>query len=95
MRPFYQDYVFHMLRFYFSYDKEPKHFKRHADKLNYTACNRVMKNRNSFETEIIKEVACYGLWTTTVAQLHDTTKDNVYSIVGKTAKEIAKKRGLL
>lgn len=95
MRTFYQDYVYHMLRFYFSFGKEPSHFKRHSDKINYTACHQVMKSKSAEETELIKEVACYGLWAGTVAQLHGLTKESVYGVMNKTTRDIAKKRGLL
>lgn len=95
MRQFYQDYVYHMLRFYFSFSKEPTHFKRHTDKINYQACRQVMKKKDKLETELIKEATCFGLWIPTVAQLHGLNKNTVYSLINKTVRDIARKRGLI
>lgn len=97
-RPFYSEYVRHMLRFYTRNVTRPS-FKSEVDKTNWYACLNVVKDYSDRDSDIIALV--YGS--------HDTLSDNVYETAKKYSinqaiiwdmmkdleRKIARKRGLI
>ena len=71
-RPFYSDYVRHAMRFYSRNMTEPT-FKTDADRLNWYACHKTVKNYSDRDKDIL--VAVYGGY--------DTLPDNVYEMANK------------
>lgn len=97
-KPFYSDYVRHAMRFY-SRNIGKQTFKTDADKQNWLACDKAIKDYSDRDKNIL--VAVYGGY--------DTLPDNVYNISNKYhinqniiwdmlkefERKLAKKRGLI
>lgn len=97
-RPFYSEYVRHMLRF-FTRNLSIKDFKSDVDNDNWYACNEVFEQYSNRDKDIFTYV--YGSF--------DTLADNVYNIslkynlnqnivwdmMKEFERKIAKRRGLL
>ena len=71
-KPFYSDYVRHMMRFY-SRNKTISHFKTDVDKQNWIACNRAIQDYSDRDKDIL--ISVYGGY--------DTLPDNVYEMATK------------
>ena len=71
-KPFYSDYVRHMMRFY-SRNITTSHFKTDADKQNWIACNRAIQDYSDRNKDIL--ISVYGGY--------DTLPDNVYEMATK------------
>jgi len=102
-KPFYADYVNHILRFYArtvrSGDVERLKFKSEIDKLNWRSVNRVLHNLPERDKDIIIEV--FGRGDTLADNIYEVSKelvinqDAIWSLVSKVTKKIAKERGLI
>ena len=68
-KPFYSDYVRHMMRFYSRNINQPC-FKTDVDKQNWVSCDRVIKDYSVRDKDIL--TSAYGGF--------DTLPDNVYEI---------------
>lgn len=98
-KTYYADYVNHILRFYFRYDRN-KGFKNDVDKTNYMSADRVIQKLSDTEIKVL-----------TVVYQQDNTNivDNVmmaskcfredpvkiWSLISTTTTKIAKERKLL
>ncbi len=91
---YYTDYVAHAMRYWFSYPHS-RHFKNRADRLNWQACNAVMYSKTAEEKEMLKKYYCYGLSEHTIAAIYHKSDNLVYTLIGKTAREVAKHRNLI
>lgn len=102
-RPFYADYINHMLRFYArtvrSGDVERLTFKSEVDKLNWHAVNQVLHNLPEQDKDIIIEVFSRG--DTLADNIYEVSKelginqDVIWTLLSKVTKKIAKDRRLI
>lgn len=89
-KPFYSDYVRHIMRFY-ARNLHNTHFRKDVDKVNWMACHNVISTCSNRDKDIL--VYVYGSY--------DTLADNVYTmskkyhihqnIIWDTMKEIERK----
>ena len=99
-KPYYADYVNHILRFYFRYDSH-KGFKNEVDKLNYIAADKVIKKQTDADIIILGKIFenCENI------NLHDNINSvakelhleatSIWSLVSGITTKIAKERWLL
>lgn len=102
-KPFYADYINHMLRFYArnvqSGDVVRLKFKSEVDKLNWRSVNRVLHNLPERDKDIIIEV--FGRGDTLADNIYEVSKelvinqDIVWTLVSKVTNKIAKDRKLI
>jgi len=102
-KPFYADYVNHMLRFYArtvrSGDVMRLVFKSEIDELNWLSVIRVLYKLPERDKNIIIEVFSRG--DTLADNIYEVSKelainqDTIWSLVSKVTKKIAKERGLI
>lgn len=102
-KPFYADYVNHMLRFYArtvrSGDVMRLIFKSEIDELNWLSVIKVLYNLPERDKNIIIEV--FGRGDTLADNIYEVSKelainqDTIWSLVSKVTKKIAKERGLI
>lgn len=102
-KPFYADYVNHMLRFYARSVRSGNvvrlKFKSEVDKLNWHAVNRVLHNFPEQDKYIIIEV--FGRGDTLADNIYEVSKelainqDVIWTLVSKVTKKIAKDRRLI
>lgn len=72
-KPFYSDYVRHMMRFYSRNPNPLQSFKSDVDKENWIACNQSIRSYSTKEKHIL--IYVYGGY--------DTLPDNVYEMAKK------------
>ena len=72
-KPFYSDYVRHMLRFYSRNTNPLQSFKSDVDKENWIACNKAIRSYSDRDKNIL--ICVYGGY--------DTLPDNVYEMANK------------
>ena len=103
MKPFYSDFVRHCLRYYVKtldegHDGRPI-FNGEADKANWSACFRVLKEYSQDDIDIISEIyrqrgniddSVY-----LVARAKRVPPGAIWNLINATERKIAKKRGLL
>lgn len=99
MKPYYADYVNHILRFYFRYNRS-KGFKNDVDKSNYIAADKVIQRLPNDERDILSDVFCgnketLGENVQTAADRYGVDTKTVWSIISTTTVKIAKERRLL
>ena len=102
-KPFYADYVNHMLRFYArnvrSEDVMRLKFKSEVDKLNWRSVNRVLHKLPERDKDIIIEV--FGRGDTLADNIYEVSKelainqDVIWTLVSKVTYKIAKDRRLI
>ena len=102
-KPFYADYVNHMLRFYArtvrSGDVMRLIFKSEIDELNWLSVIKVLYKLPERDKNIIIEV--FGRGDTLADNIYEVSKelginqDTIWSLVSKVTKKIAKERGLI
>ena len=102
-KPFYADYVNHMLRFYArtvrSGDVMRLVFKSEIDELNWLSVIKVIYKLPERDKNIIIEV--FGRGDTLADNIYEVSKelainqDTIWSLVSKVTKKIAKERGLI
>lgn len=103
MKPYYSEFVRHCLRHYIKTldDGHGGHpiFQNEAEKANWLACHRVLKNYSTYDLDVINQIYRPG----------DTISDKIYllaktkrvsqgafwNLIGDTEKAIAKERGLI
>lgn len=98
-KPYYADYVNHMLRFYFRYDRK-KGFKNDVDKSNYIAADKVIQHLPENDVEVLRTVYKQdGINLAdnvfTAAKEHHKEATNVWSLVCTVTTKVAKERRLL
>ena len=102
-KPFYADYINHMLRFYArnvqSGNVVRLKFKSEVDKLNWRSVNRVLHNLPERDRDIIIEVFARG--DTLADNIYEVSKelvinqDVIWTLVSKVTNRIAKDRRLI
>lgn len=97
-RPFYSEYVRHSMRFY-SRNLNLSSFKSEADKQNWCACDKVIKNYSDKDRDIL--VAVYGGYDTLpdnvyeVAKKYSVNQSIIWDMMKEFERKIARERGLL
>ena len=97
-KPFYVDYVRHCLRFYSRTTFKPT-FKSDVDENNWYACYHAMKNFSDADKNIIVKV--YGMRDTIsdnvyqIAKMYDLDQNQIWLMLDKLERLVARKRGLL
>lgn len=98
-KPYYAEYINHILRFYFRYNCN-KGFKNDVDKLNYTAADKVIRRLSDTDRQvlcsifIIENMNVADNISIVARQRHeDPTK--IWSLVSAITTKIAKERKLL
>lgn len=102
-KPFYADYVNHMLRFYArtvqSGDVMRLKFTSEVDELNWRSVNRVLHNLPELDKYIIIEMFARG--DTLADNIYEVSKevvinqDVIWTMLSKITYQIAKERGLV
>lgn len=102
-KPFYVDYVNHMLRFYASSIKKGDvqflELGNEADILNWCSVNKVLNNLSTTDKYIIVEVFSQG--DTLADNVYEVSKkmeinqDVIWTLISKTTLKIAKERRLI
>lgn len=101
IKPFFYDYVCHMLRFYSAYrsDLTRPYFTTEVDEMNWEACDAVMSKIQPPEHDMLLEIyrSREPLSTTVsaLAEKYQMTQSQVWTLVKRTERAIAKKRGLI
>lgn len=88
-KTFYSDFVAHITRFYFSWDKS-REFNSEADQKNYEAVASVISSFNVVDTETLRVV--YSGHKPSSALRRDNV---VYSMLSRYEKLVAVERGLI
>lgn len=98
-KPYYADYVNHILRFYFRYNRN-KGFKNDVDKMNYIAADRVVQRiadpDNTMLSEVFKQDnPNLADNVAVVAAQYGEDPAKIWSIISMTTTKVAKERRLL
>ena len=97
MRSYYSDYVQHCMRFYARHPN-PK-FNSEAEKLNWNACDNALKRFEVSEKDILMSI--YQSGDTLADNVYNLSlqkninQNNIWKLVSRLEKMIAKRRGLL
>lgn len=98
MKRHYSDYVTHCLRFYSRHPK-PNHFKTTTDRKDWQAVDSAIRAFSKDEQEMLLTI--YREGDTIADNIYQlsvklrTNQDNIWSLVEKLEKKVAKRRGLL
>ena len=98
-RPFYSDYVKHMMRFYARTSIIQPTFKSEADKENWHACQSEVKHYSDRDKEIL--IAVYGGYDTLsdevyqISKKHSINQSVVWDMMKDFERRVARKRGLI
>lgn len=96
-KPFYSDYITHMLRYYARHDK--KYSDNEISKLNWRTCDTVLKTLPSKDRSILMEV--YWEKNTLADNIYQVSRqnglpqNNIWTLVRSVESKIAKARGLI
>lgn len=97
-RPFYSDYVRHMLRFY-TRNLSLSRFRSDTDKTNWNVCNEVLNQYSNRDRDIL--VYVYSSFDTlsdnvyNISITHNIHQNIVWDMMKEFERKIAKNRGLL
>lgn len=97
MKPFYSDYITHILRYYARHDK--KYSDNEISKLNWCACDSVLKTLPTKDRSILMEV--YWEKDTLADSIYQVSRqngisqNNIWTLVRSVEAKIAKARGLI
>ena len=99
-KPFYTDYARHILRYYIGHRNDtPLIFHSDADKLNFNAAKCGLGRMIASERVILEDVYLLAGDTRTsvqsVAKSYNTNENNIWQILNRAEKLIAKERGLI
>lgn len=96
-KPFYSDYVTHMLRYYARHDK--KYYNNEISRINWCTCDTVLKTLPTQDRSILMEV--YWEKDTLadniclVSRLNGLPQNTIWTLVRRVEAKIAKARGLI
>ena len=98
-KPYYADYVNHILRFYFRYNRN-KGFKNEVDKTNYIAADKVIQRMPDTDREVLSTVfrqdgINLAENINIAAAQHNEDPAKIWSLVSMTTTQVAKERRLL
>lgn len=96
-KPFYSDYVTHMLRYYARYDK--KYSDNEISKQNWNVCHSVLKTLPIKDRSILMDV----YWESDtladsiyqVSRQNGISQNNIWTLIRSVEAKIAKVRGLI
>ena len=98
-KPFYADYVNHILRFYFRWDNS-KTFRNEVDEQNYKAADEIVRTLQTSEREILTTI--YKSDSINVAEnvviatsIHKRDVSEIWSLLSTITSKIAKERRLI
>lgn len=96
---YYADYVNHIFRFYFRYNRN-KGFKNEVDKLNYTAADKVVQKLTDEQRELLSAVfkqdsINLGESIAITAAQYGEEPVRLWSLVSMTTTKVAKERRLV
>lgn len=99
MKPYYADYVNHILRFYFRYNKS-KGFKNDVDKTNYIAADKVVQRLTDNEKSVLGTIFTedntnLGECVSLASRLHAWEVQQIWTLISTVTVKIAKERRLL
>ena len=102
-RPYYSEYVRHMMRFYArSLRDNPighPHFKTEVDKNNWFACHSVVKHYSDIDKDIL--VSVYGGYDTLPDEVYNMAKkyrinqNIIWDLMKEFERRLAHRRGLI
>ena len=96
-KPFYSDYVTHMLRYYARHDK--KYSDNEISTLNWCACDSVLKTLPTKDRSILmdvyweKDILADNIYQ--VSRQNGIPQNNIWTLVRSVEAKIAKARGLI
>lgn len=98
-KPYYAEYVNHILRFYFRYDRS-RGFKNDVDKTNYLAADKVVQRLSETERTVLSDIfRLDGVNLieniSIVAAQHHEDPTKLWSLVSAITNKIAKERRLV
>lgn len=100
-KPYYAEYVNHILRFYFRYNPS-KGFKNEVDKMNYISADKVIQRMSDADKTVLNKLfgtdnyAFDLVYNVQVfARQHGVEQSEIWSLVSTTTTKIAKERKLL
>lgn len=97
-RPFYSDFVRHIMRFYSRNLSQPR-FRTEADKNNWFACSAVVKTYSEIDREIL--ISVYGGYDTLAdnvyeaAETYSVSQNIIWSMMKEFERKVGKRRGLM
>ena len=100
-KPYYAEYVNHILRFYFRYNPS-KGFKNEVDKINYISADKVIQRMSDADKTVLSSLfgtddngfdLAYNVLV--FARQHGVDQAKIWSLVSTTTTKIAKERKLL
>lgn len=98
VKPYYTEYVNHILRFYVRHPSMT-HFKTDADKLNHRAAKNVFRKLSDMDSIVIFDIFTrndtLGDNVYKVAKLRKLKQDDIYTLITRVSNLIAKERGLI
>lgn len=98
-RPFYSEYVKHMLRFYSRYPSKPQHFKSIADELNWETCHSVLETHCDRDVDLF--ISIYGGFDSLseevkkASEKHRISQHFIWDMMKELEYRIANIRGLI
>lgn len=97
-RPYYTEYVNHILRFYVRHPKTVR-FRTNADKLNHRAAKKVFQRLSEPEVDILFDLYrrndTMGDNVYEVAKTHRVSQVDIYTLITRVSNLIAKERVLI
>lgn len=98
-KPYYAEYVNHILRFYFRYNRN-KGFKNEVDKMNYLAADKVIQRVTTHDRDIVSAVfkqdgINFADNVAVVAAQFGVESGKIWTIISTITTKVAKERRLL
>jgi len=99
-KPYYTDYARHIFRYYIRHrDDKPLIFHTDAEKLNFGAAQRALGRMIASERVIMEDVyllpSDMRTSVQTIAERYKTSDNNIWQIMNRAEKLVAKERGLI
>lgn len=98
-KPFYSDYVRHMMRFYSRTKDTLPHRKSDADQQNWLSCCKVIDSYSDRDKDIL--VSVYGGYDTLADNVYEVAKkyhmnqNIIWDMMKELERRVAKQRGLV
>ena len=100
-KPYYSEYVNHILRFYVSVEgRERKTIPHGADQLNYDAADKVLRTLGETDRAILREVFAPShdsllYRVIDVAQSRKIPSSDIWTLISRVSRRIAEERNLI
>lgn len=98
-RPFYSDYVRHMMRFYARTATAHPSFKTEVDRVNWHTCKEVLSLYPQNDREILVKI--YGGYDNLANEVHEVSQVSsirasiIWDMMKEFERKVAQKRGLI